>query len=107
MLADLSTAGPGHTSTGPPLEIAGPEHLRLIEMVRRLQRCIGDRHLALSVPLPGRVGWLMRHDGLLPRGLPCRQGRITFDQWLVSLSSTSGGDGSTAVTASRRNGSAG
>jgi uncharacterized protein YbjT (DUF2867 family) len=85
VLADLAAAGPGATRSSTPLEIAGPQRLRLIEMVRRLQRRTGDRHLAISVPLPGRAGWLMRHDGLLPRGLPYRRGDITFDQWLTEL----------------------
>jgi hypothetical protein len=79
------------------LEIAGPERLRLIEMVHRLQRRTGDRHLAISVPLLGRAGWLMRHDGLLPRGLPYRRGSITFDQWLADLPLRSG-EGSSRST---------
>lgn len=97
VLADLAAAGPPTTRSSTPLEIAGPERLRLIEMVRRLQRRTGDRHLAVSVPLLGRAGWLMRHDGLLPRGLPYRRGSITFDQWLADLP-LRGGEGSSRST---------
>jgi hypothetical protein len=39
----------------------------------------------------------MRHDGLLPRGLPYRRGSITFDQWLADLP-LRGGEGSSRST---------
>jgi uncharacterized protein YbjT (DUF2867 family) len=84
VLADLVDGGPtAESSSAAALELAGPERLSLIDMVRRYQRHVGDRHLAIPVPLPGRAGRLMRHDGLLPRGSIFRTGTVTFEQWLA------------------------
>ncbi len=83
VLADLVDDGrAGAPSRAAPLELAGPEGLTLIDMVRRYQRRIRDRRVALSLPVPGRAGWLMRHGGLLPHGSTFRTGGVTFEQWL-------------------------
>ena len=85
-LADLVDAGPpkGPQSSA-TVEMAGPERWSLIDMVRRYQRQVGDRHLALSVPVPGRAGRRMRHGGLLPHGPTWRTGTVTFEQWLEGV----------------------
>lgn len=82
-LADLVMGGPlpPDGSSATTVEFAGPEQLTLSTMVRRWQRHVGDRHLLLPVPLPGRVGRLMRSGGLLPQP-GVEQGSLTFDRWL-------------------------
>jgi uncharacterized protein YbjT (DUF2867 family) len=82
VLADLLVEEPVTAVSSTPLEMAGPETLTLIEMVRKLQQRVGDRHLAVSVSLPGLAGRTMRHGGLIPRGPTFRQGTVTFTDWL-------------------------
>jgi uncharacterized protein YbjT (DUF2867 family) len=84
-LADLVVEEPVTGVSSTPLEMAGPETLTLIEMVRKLQQRVGDRHLAVSLPLPGLAGRTMRHGGLIPRGPIFRQGTVTFTDWLDAL----------------------
>ncbi|MCI4146592.1 SDR family oxidoreductase [Streptomyces sp. MMS20-AI2-20] len=62
-------------------DLAGPEVLEMVDMVRRLQRARGGRRPVLPVKLPGKVGRDMTGDGLLPQGTGPR-GRITFDEWV-------------------------
>jgi uncharacterized protein YbjT (DUF2867 family) len=85
VLADLLVEEPVTAVSSTPLEMAGPETLTLIEMVRKLQQRVGDRHLAVSVSLPGLAGRTMRHGGLIPRGPTFRQGTVTFTDWLDAL----------------------
>ena len=75
-LADLVGGGPppAEPPTAATLEMAGPERLSLTDMVREYQRQVRDRHRAISVPLPGRAGWLMRHGALLAGGPTFRTG---------------------------------
>lgn len=81
-LTEIVLAGPAARVTPTaPLEFAGPEQLSLPEMVRRFQKHMGDRHLLVPVPLPGRAGRQMRAGGLLPQP-GVEQGTLTLDQWL-------------------------
>jgi hypothetical protein len=81
-LAEIVLAGPpARVTPTVTLEFAGPEELSPPEMVRRFQRHVGDRHLLVPVPLPGRAGRQLRAGGLLPQpGVD--QGKLTFDRWL-------------------------
>ncbi|HEX3196308.1 MAG TPA: NAD(P)H-binding protein [Propionibacteriaceae bacterium] len=85
VLADLVVEEPVTAASSTPLEMAGPETLTLIEMVRKFQQRVGDRHLAVSVSLPGLAGRTMRHGGLIPREPTFRQGTVTFTDWLDAL----------------------
>lgn len=84
-LAEIVQSGPPAPDASDPsdetVEFAGPEDLSLPEMVRRFQRHVGDRHLLVPVPLPGRAGRRMRTGGLLPQP-GAQQGTLTFDRWL-------------------------
>lgn len=76
-LAALIHAGP----QGLAPELAGPEQLRMPDMVRRLARARGVRRPVVAVRLPGQAGRAMAAGGLLPRGDGPR-GTQTFAQWL-------------------------
>jgi uncharacterized protein YbjT (DUF2867 family) len=69
---------------GMAAELAGPEPLRMADLVRRVARTHGPRKWVLSFPLPGRAGRAMKSGGALPQG-PGRRGAQTFDQWLSEL----------------------
>ncbi|MFC0505398.1 SDR family oxidoreductase [Micromonospora costi] len=64
-------------------EIAGPQQLRMPDMVRRLLRARGRRRVVLPVRLPGATGRAMAGGGLLP-ARPGPRGTQTFDQWLAA-----------------------
>jgi uncharacterized protein YbjT (DUF2867 family) len=65
-------------------EIAGPEPLRMADLVRRVSRRHGPRKWVLSFPMPGRAGKAMASGGNLPAG-PGIRGAQTFDKWLAEL----------------------
>lgn len=75
-LAELAEGAP----LGLAPDLAGPEVLEMVDMVRRLQRARGGRRPVLPVKLPGKVGRDMTGDGLLPQAAGPR-GRITSDEW--------------------------
>ncbi|MCM4082802.1 SDR family oxidoreductase [Paractinoplanes hotanensis] len=60
-------------------EIAGPEVLRLADMMRR----VAPGKLVLSLRLPDAASRAMARDGLLPIG-QFRQGGITFEKWAAT-----------------------
>ncbi|MCF2130961.1 NAD(P)H-binding protein [Strepomyces sp. STD 3.1] len=69
------------TPLGLAPELAGPEVLEMVDMVKRLQRARGGRRPVLPVKLPGKVGRDMTGDGLLPLEAGPR-GTITFAEWV-------------------------
>ncbi|MCF0095659.1 hypothetical protein B0E54_04521 [Micromonospora sp. MH99] len=78
-LVELALADPA----GRAPDIAGPQQLRMSDMVRGLLRARGSHRLVLPVRLPGATGRAMAGHGLLPTG-PGPRGTQTFDQWLAS-----------------------
>jgi uncharacterized protein YbjT (DUF2867 family) len=80
-LIALVEAGP----SGRVPDLAGPEILRMPDMVRRYARATGRRGLVLPVPLPGAVGKAFR-DGTLTAGPGADRGVRTFGQWITALS---------------------
>lgn len=79
-LVALVEAGP----SGRVPDLAGPEVLRVPDMVRRYARATGARGVVVPVPLPGRQGRAFR-DGSLTAGPGADLGTQTFDQWLAAL----------------------
>ena len=64
-------------------ELAGPQQLRMPDMVRRLVQARGSRRVVVPVRLPGAAGTGMADGGLLPRTDGPR-GTQTFEQWLAT-----------------------
>jgi uncharacterized protein YbjT (DUF2867 family) len=78
-LAELA-AGPA-VAMAP--ELAGPDELEMVDMVRALVRRRGLRRAVLPVRVPGRAGRAMAGGGLLPVG-PGPRGQQTFAEWLAA-----------------------
>jgi uncharacterized protein YbjT (DUF2867 family) len=72
---------------GPPrgraADMAGPERLRMDEMIRQLIRARGGRQIAVPVRFPGRAGREQANGGLLPRG-EVLLGKIPYAEWMSS-----------------------
>jgi uncharacterized protein YbjT (DUF2867 family) len=79
-LVALVEAGPA----GRVADLAGPEVLRMTDMVRGFARATGRGGVVLPVPLPGRLGRAFRDGTLLP-GPTADRGVRTFDRWLTEL----------------------
>lgn len=77
LLVDVAEQGP--QGTGP--EIAGPQELRVADMVRRVIQHEGGRARVFEVPFPGGFGRAMR-DGTLIARPGTVLGHQTFDDWL-------------------------
>jgi uncharacterized protein YbjT (DUF2867 family) len=80
-LVEAVTAGP---ADGYATEQAGPEVLRLADLVRQVLSRRGLRRPVLSVPLPGRAGRELRAGGSLPLG-EFREGKRTFADYLDTI----------------------
>ncbi|WP_432512103.1 SDR family oxidoreductase [Kineococcus sp. SYSU DK001] len=78
-LVDLAEAPPA----GPARDLAGPQELRLVDMVRAYARATGRRGPVLAVPLPGAFGRALRDGTLIPGG-DVDHGRQSFAQWLTT-----------------------
>ena len=77
-LADAVGAGPN----GRLPDVAGPQDLPLIDFAQMWLRAQGRLRRTFSLPIPGRVGRLLR-DGALCN--PDRAvARVTFEQWAAS-----------------------
>jgi uncharacterized protein YbjT (DUF2867 family) len=63
-------------------DLAGPEVLRMIDMVARYAAAAGDRRRLLQIPLPGGFGRALRNGTLIPSG-PHDTGTQTFGQWVL------------------------
>jgi uncharacterized protein YbjT (DUF2867 family) len=79
LLVDLAAGNP----VGMAPDVAGPEQLEMVDMVRRLLRARGSRRVVVPVRLPGAVGRAMATGGLLPSGPGPRNGQ-TFGEWLAA-----------------------
>ncbi|MEU3986147.1 NAD(P)H-binding protein [Streptomyces sp. NPDC026672] len=66
-------------------ELAGPEDLQMVDMVRGLARARGLRRPVLPIRLPGAVGRAVAGGALLPSG-PVEEGGETYDTWLTRTS---------------------
>lgn len=62
-------------------ELAGPEPLQMVSMVRQLLRARGSRRIVVPLWIPGAAGRGMTGGGLLPLGDGPR-GHQTFGEWL-------------------------
>jgi uncharacterized protein YbjT (DUF2867 family) len=76
-LADAVEAGP----SGRAPDLFGPEVERLPDMARRTLEARGVRAVVVPLPLPGKVGAMMRSGSMGGNGVG-RQGNQTFDEWL-------------------------
>ena len=77
LLVDVAEASP--RSDVP--HIAGPEPMRVADMVRQYLQHTGRAARVLELPLPGAFGRAMRDGTLLP-GPGARLGRVTYGEWL-------------------------
>lgn len=66
-------------------DLAGPEEVRMAELVRAYLSATKDPRPVLEVPVPGRWGRGMRSGALLPEA-GTRTGREVFSQWLAAQS---------------------
>ena len=76
-LVDLAHGRP----LGMAPELAGPEQLRMPDMIRRLSRARHARRPVVPIGIPGKVGKQFTGGALLPTEAGPR-GAITFSSWL-------------------------
>lgn len=76
-LVGLVEAGP----VGRAADLAGPEELRMADMVRAWLDATGTRARVVRFPLPGGFGKAMR-DGTILAGAEADRGTQTFADWL-------------------------
>ncbi|WP_223628212.1 SDR family oxidoreductase [Microbacterium sp. EST19A] len=69
---------------GRPADLAGPEVLQMVDMVKAYAAAVGKPGPTLEVSLPGGFGRAMRDGTLLPTP-GARLGRTTFQQWVSAL----------------------
>jgi uncharacterized protein YbjT (DUF2867 family) len=73
---------------GRPADLAGPEVLKMADMVKAYAAAVGKSGPTLEVALPGGFGRAMRDGTLLPQPGASR-GRMTFTQWVSAIKPTS------------------
>lgn len=79
-LVQLAEAGPGgHVSA-----LAGPEVLRMIDVVRSYAATSGANGPILEVPLPGGFGRAIR-DGTLTAGTAATLSTLTYADWIEEI----------------------
>jgi uncharacterized protein YbjT (DUF2867 family) len=79
-LVDLAAAGPfGHAT-----DLAGPEELRMADMVRAYASVTGGRGPIVEIPLPGGFGTALR-DGTVLASPTADRGTQTFADWIAQL----------------------
>lgn len=81
-LVQLAEAGPG----GYVSDLAGPEVLRLIDMVRSYAAASGANGPILEVPLTGGFGRAIR-DGTLTAGTAATLSTLTYEHWIEEIRS--------------------
>lgn len=79
-LMQLAESGPA----GRPADLAGPESLRMADMVRAYAAASGGRGPIVEVPLPGGFGKAMR-DRTLLAGPSADLGVQTFAEWVIGV----------------------
>jgi uncharacterized protein YbjT (DUF2867 family) len=77
-LVELARGGP----LGMAPELAGPEQLRMPDMIRQLSRVRHGRRPVVAIGVPGKVGKQFTGGALLPTE-PGPRGTITFAAWLA------------------------
>lgn len=65
-------------------DLAGPDVLRMRDMVRDYAAAVGRRVLLVEIPLPGGFGRAMR-DGTVLASPDAEHGRQTFGDWLAAV----------------------
>ncbi|GAA0993748.1 SDR family oxidoreductase [Subtercola frigoramans] len=65
-------------------DLAGPEVLRMAEMVRRYSKAVGGTARVLELPLPGGFGRALRNSTLVASP-SADHGRQTFTEWIESV----------------------
>jgi uncharacterized protein YbjT (DUF2867 family) len=78
-VADAAVAGPA----GRRISVAGPQVTQARELARTWQAVTGTRAAQLPVPLPGRLGRVLRAGVLTDPG-PDVRGELTFAAWLAA-----------------------
>jgi len=85
MAADDVASAVGRIATGPPLngvvEVAGPERLRLDELIRQALRAQNDPREVIADPRARYFGAVLRERTLLPDD-DARLGKTRFEDWL-------------------------
>ena len=82
-LVELAEAAPvGHAT-----DLAGPERLRMAEMVRAYSAAIGAKGPIVEIPLPGGFGRALRDGTILPdpAAAAADHGTQTFAEWIAAL----------------------
>ena len=69
---------------GRPADLAGPEELRMADMVRAYAEAIGAKGPILEVPLPGGFGTALRDGTILP-GPSADHGVQTYADWVAAV----------------------
>lgn len=72
---------------GQSADLAGPEVLRMADMVRAFKTAIGATGAVVEFPLPGGMGKAMR-SGTLLAGATADRGSQTYAQWVADVAST-------------------
>jgi uncharacterized protein YbjT (DUF2867 family) len=83
-LVSLAEGGPA----GRPADLAGPDTLRMADMVRAYASALGRRGLILEFPLPGAFGRALR-DGTLLAPVSADRGTQTYADWASRLGQAS------------------
>ena len=65
-------------------DLAGPEQLAMVDMVRRLVRARGSRRVVLPLTVPGQPGRAMAGGALVP-ATPGPRGRQPYAEWLAAV----------------------
>jgi uncharacterized protein YbjT (DUF2867 family) len=66
------------------IEVAGPEPIRLDELVRRYLAAKGDARTVITDPNSSYYGVMVNDQSLIPGDNP-RVGTATFDEWLMKI----------------------
>ena len=69
---------------GRPADLAGPEVLRMVDMVRAFKKAIGATGPVVEFPLPGGFGTAMR-NGTLLAGPTADRGSQTYAEWVDEI----------------------
>jgi len=78
-IADIATAAPVRGR----VRVAGPQIETGAELARTWRRVTGRKALLLPVPVPGRIGRVLRGGGLTERH-PDIRGTVSFGDWLAA-----------------------
>jgi uncharacterized protein YbjT (DUF2867 family) len=77
-LADVATSKPLNAT----IDLAGPDAIRMDELVRQLFRATGDKHEVVTDPAAGYFGTPVNDQSLVPTGAS-RTGPTRYADWLT------------------------